>query len=384
MSKILIVGAGLTGSVAARLLADDGWNVTVFESKDKVAGQLHDSIDENDVLFHHYGPHIFHTDNQETLHFMERFTEFVPFQLKYISHMTDGVSREMPPNLKTFADLGVSSDKIDLLEQNGVEQTKKEKNNFPMVAIGDLVQSNSKEISEAANKLLMHNYIPYSEKQWGIPFEEVSLSTVNRVGVIPSFKRYYFKNGQSVGLPRNGYTEMIWSILDHENIDLKLNRKVNSDELGDLLDYYDFVIWTGILDEGLPYRSLEFIDKTKEFGYDISNYGYSIEAFPAREYLWTRITHYKTLNPIPSENDKAIAEIPCKWIAGINDPYYPISSEDNDRRSVEAQEKILRKYNERVIPLGRLAEYKYYDMDKAVERVLSWYEEFKQGDKRCD
>jgi len=381
-ADIIIIGAGICGSVIARKLAEDNKKVLIIERRNHIAGNLYDEMDENGIFVQRYGPHIFHTDNKEIYNFITKYHEWNDYHHCPLVEM-DGILSPSPPDYTTI-DLFFDKKKGDILKN----KLEKYFNGKETVSILELISSEDQDIKNYGDKLYEANYKPYTAKQWGIPPEEIDPCVFNRVPVRLNYKKGYF-NDKFVCMPKSGFTNIFNKLLDHKNIYIKLNTNAINhfkiDTIKKQIVYNDKklnvpFIYTGAIDElldykyeELPYRSLRFEYKTENTD---SFQKASVVAYP-KESGYTRITEFKKLPPQDVKNVTSIMyEYPLKADKNEgNEPYYPIINKNN----VMLYNKYFSDLKE--IPnlylCGRLADYKYYDIDDAIERALEVYEKIK-------
>lgn len=375
-NRACIIGSGLAGVVIANKLANESYDVTILERRPHAGGNVYDYVDEHGINVHKYGPHIFHTNNQDVYDFITKFGEFDDFDLVCGSVM-DGKC------VKTAFDFS----SIDIFfpeEANEIkEHIKKEFGDAKSASILDLLNSSDALIKKYADYLYEKDYAPYTAKQWGIDINEIDKQIFKRVPILFSYGSKYFDDKYQM-MPINGYTGIINKIIDDENIKVKLNIDALSickltDSVINIDGYenFDVVVYTGAIDElfkyqfgKLPYRSLRF-----EFKYEnIDSYQeMPVVAYP-QEPDYTRITEYKKL---PVQNVKGTTyavEYPVKYDKeNGNEPYYPILTGDSKHRYEQYLE--LSKQYKNLYLCGRLAEFKYYNMDQVIERALNVSEE---------
>lgn len=367
----IIIGSGLSGCVAARKLADNGKKILVVERKKHGGGNLFDEKNEDGILIQRYGPHTFHTNNDYVIEFITKFAEFVSYEMK-CEVKIDDVITPSPFNFKTIDQFYSQEEAIKL--KNKLIKA------YPngLATVVELLESNDEDIKKYAQMLFDKDYSLYTSKQWGISPSEVDPSVLKRVPVEFSYYDRYFHD-KFEALPKGGFMKLIENLLDSPNIDIVLNE--------DGLKHISFkedkvlygneltnIIFTGPVDElfkykydRLPYRSLRFEYET----HSTSSYQTSaIVAYPSHDYEFTRITEYTKL-PF-QKNDKTVIakEYPLLFNEkSNNEPYYPIpttkSAEMYENYRLEAN-----KYNNLFL-LGRLAEYKYYNMDQCVLNALN-------------
>lgn len=371
---VLVVGCGLTGSVIARHLAEHGKKVLIWERRDHIGGNMYDHRDENGIMVHQYGPHVFHTYTKELMDYMQSYAEWVDFPITCQVYMLDKFTPS-PFNYKTIDDYYSEEDARELKADLAREYPGRTK-----ATIVELLESKSPRIKEYADFLFKHDYSLYTAKQWGLEPSQIDPSVLKRVPVLFSYKDGYFDDTWQK-VPKDGYTAWFEQLLDHPNISVSLNvealehLKIEGRRI--LLDGIPFekpLIYTGALDElmnqkygALPYRSLRFEWKTENKDH---YQGAALVAYPEAE-GYTRITEYSHFPQNEKHNVTSLAyEYPVTYTSGKQvEPYYPILNEKSicaHNRYVEEAAKIPN-----LICCGRLADFKYYNMDQALERALS-------------
>ena len=365
--EYIVVGAGLTGSTVARILADNNKKVLVVEKRNTVGGNLFDYVSDCGLIVQKYGPHTFHTNNKHIVEFIKRFADFKEHHTK-CEVFIDGVFTPSPFNFKTI-DQFYPEFKAKVLKQKLLNKYRSEK-----ATILELLNDKDEDIYNFASFLFAKDYSLYTSKQWGISPDKVSPEVLKRVPVYFSYKDWYFYDDFEA-IPIGGFTKFIKRMLDHENINVVLNE--------DAFQYISFekncvlfdgaikkIVFTGELDRlfsnvygRLPYRSLRF-----EFEELNSNYqDVSIVAYPSHDYLFTRITEY---NKMPFQDNKktVIAKEYPQEYTEKTEPYYPILTEDSSNL-YSLYEKLACKYDNLYV-VGRLAEFKYYNMDQAIDSAI--------------
>ncbi|MDR0784846.1 MAG: UDP-galactopyranose mutase [Treponema sp.] len=372
---VLIVGCGFCGSVIARRQAERGRKTLILERRKRIAGNMFDEYDDNGILVHRYGPHTFHTDDADVYAFIAQYGEWDDYVLKCAADL-DGVMSPVPFNFDT----------IDLLyERPGATELKrrlrKRYTDRETVTIVELLECEDVLIKKYAERLFELDYRPYTAKQWGIEPKDISPEVLRRVPVRLSYVNAYF-NDEYQCMPKYGYARFFENLLNHENIRVELNADALDVLKADIDDgriFFDGkrldvpVVYTGALDElleyrygRLPYRSLRFDYQTKNVD---SFQDAAVTAYPKAE-GYTRITEYKKLPPqdVPGVTT-VVYEYPAPSNAGTGgEPYYPILTEEN----IGVYEKYRRdaKRIPNLFACGRLADYKYYNMDAAVKRAF--------------
>jgi len=363
--KNLVVGAGLSGAVLANLLAtilDE--KVLVIDRKNHIAGNIYDYKDENtNITVHKYGPHSFHTNNGKVWNYLSKYTKWHYLFLK-TNVIIEGNCVTVPFNLTTLHQL-FSQNLANKFEEKLIS-----KYGYGVkIPILKLKEADDEDLKFLAKYVYENVFEKYTMKQWGLKPEEIDESVTARVPIYISYDNRYFQDKYQ-GIPINGYTKMVENILNHPNIEVLLNTDYKS-----INEKFDRVFYSGAIDEyfdykfgELPYRSLNFDIQTLNKEYYQKT---AVTNYP-NNYDFTRITEHKYF--LDEKSDKTIisVEYPEKFELGKNDRYYPISNPRNhdlyDRYKKEA-EKTPGLYF-----IGRLGDYKYYNMDLAVERIFEFFE----------
>lgn len=354
----LIVGAGLSGSVFAHEAKKRGYKCLVIDKRLHTGGNTRCHNDDG-INVHLYGPHIFHTDNKEVWDYVNSFVEFNRFTNSPIA-CVNGEMYNLPFNMNTFYQLwGVDTPQE---AQAKIDEQRKE---FAHIAA-------PANLEEQALKLcgtdIYHLFIKgYTEKQWGRKCSELPASIIKRIPLRFTFDNNYFSDRYQ-GIPIGGYNRLINLLLDGVEVRLGINYLRNRKELDQLTDK---VFYTGCIDEyfdysfgHLEYRSLRFEHKRLE----VENYqGNTVVNYTDAETLYTRIIEHKHFEFGSQPHTVITYEYPDKY-TGANEPYYPVNDEANTSLYKKYEEESKR--HSSVIFSGRLAEYKYYDMDDVIENVL--------------
>ncbi|MBR3497773.1 MAG: UDP-galactopyranose mutase [Selenomonadaceae bacterium] len=376
MFDAVIIGAGFTGAVLAERFASRGEKVLVVERRKVVSGNCYDEVDANGILIHKFGPHIFHTDDARVWKYLSRFTEWQIY-FHRVKAVVDGKPVPIPFNLNTLREVFPKNlaDKLEAALLKNFEYGKK-------IPILELKKSADADLQFLADFVYEKIFLHYTEKQWGLSPEKISGAVTARVPIFVGRDDRYF-NDRFQGVPKRGYTRLAENILDHKNIKLLLNADfhdvmaLRGEEI--FLFGQKFggrVIYTGQLDElfdkkfgALPYRSVamkfETIDAEKFQSAPSVNY--------PNNYNFTRITEFKNIHPAHTPRTTILKEFPQEYVAGENEPYYPIFTEEA-RAAYEKYSAELSKFKN-ITAVGRLAEYRYYDMDDAVKRALEIFDE---------
>lgn len=373
MKDVIIIGAGFAGATVANVLANKGKNVLIIDKRDHIGGNAYDYMEE-DILIHKYGPHIFHTNSKEVFDYLSNFTEWYKYEHKVLGHV-DNKLVPIPFNFKSIEEcLPEKAEKL-------IELLKKDYGEGKKVPIMELLTNENRDIRYLANYIYEHVFKYYTMKQWDMKVEELDSAVSARVPVNTSYDDRYFNDTYQY-MPKEGYTKLIEKMLDNEHIEVLLNTNVTDIlKLEDGTIYYNNVpfdgdvYYTGALDElfeykhgELPYRSLDLIlERLNKTFQDAAT-----ENYPENDVKFTRITEYKHF----MENEpKGVTYIhteypfPYKRNGEVgNVPYYPIIKDEN-QTLYKTYVKEASKYPKLHL-IGRLAEYKYYNMDAIVLKAL--------------
>ena len=378
MKKALIIGAGISGICAARILAEAGFSVIILEKRDHIAGNIYDYY-EDGVLVHKYGPHLFHTTRPDVAEFVERFAEFVPYEHKVLGEI-QGKLVPIPFNFQSM-DILFTEEKSTYLKA----ELQKAYPDTDTVPILELRKHMDPKIQELAEFVYQNVFYGYTVKQWGKEPSDLDPYVMGRVPVRLSYDDRYFKDPFQK-IPKYGYTYMVENILRHPNIALRLNCEafehivINGDKLwmdGELWD--GPVIYTGRIEElfgfrfgKLPYRSLKFSFEK----HNVEQYQPVVQVNYPNQYTYTRISEFKILQQsAPKDHTIIVYEYPIPCSEG-DIPYYPIASKEN--AALYGEYVLEAKKIRNLYLLGRLAEYRYFNMDQAIAHALEISEEIKR------
>ena len=382
MFDYIIVGAGFAGAVMAERIATQlNKKVLIIEKRNHIGGNCYDYKDENNILIHKYGPHLFHTENKKVFEYLSQFTSWDIYNHKVLA-VIDGKEVPIPFNINTLYEVFPES-KAKTLEA----KLLKEFDYNSKVPILELKNSKDKDLQFLADFVYEKIFVHYTAKQWGMKPEDMDSAVTARVPIFVGRDDRYFNDRYQV-VPSKGYTKLFENMLNHKNIKLMLNTEFNevceiNDDGFKLMgrEFKGKIIYTGQIDElfdykfgDLPYRSVDMVFETvdKEFYQEATTVNYP------NNYDFTRITEFKHIHPTKSDKTTILKEYPKEYIKGKDTPYYPIFTDVNQEKYNQYLEHSKRWKN--LILLGRLAEYKYYDMDDMVERVLEVFEkEIKDG-----
>jgi len=376
MEKIVVVGAGLSGATIARLFAESGKDVIVMDKRDTIGGNAYDCFDKNDILIQPYGPHIFHTNDKGVFDFLSQFTEWEKYEHRVLARIRKDKLVPVPFNLTSLFQL-YPKDKAEKIKETLVSEI----GYGQKVPILKLKSHESAEIRKFADFVYKNIFYIYTMKQWGFKPEQLGEAVMNRVPVYLSEEDRYFTDTYQF-MPKDGFTKMISNILRHPRITLKLGTDAKKEVvLSDGKIYFGgtpldgMLIYTGCVDElfdykhgVLPYRSLKFKFVTvKKPSYQpaaVVNYTTSNK--------FTRISEFTKFTCSPKDNTVIVKEYSKPFKKGKNIPYYPIPIEKNHLHYEKYKEEATA-YKDLYL-LGRLANYKYINMDIAVRNAMDLFD----------
>ena len=358
--RFAIVGAGFSGAVVARELAEAGHSIVVFDARDHVAGNCFTARHATGVMVHTYGPHIFHTQHEHVWQYINKFGEMMPYQ-----HRVKAISKQtmysLPVNLKTinqFFDRNFDADEAEKFIASKADNT-----------ITDPVSFEDQGLRFVGRELYEAFFAGYTSKQWGVDPKELPASILARLPVRFNDDDTYFSHPYQA-IPKDGYTPIVEAILNHPEIELHLSTRFSPTESKEF-GGFDHIIWTGPIDAyfgfefgRLGYRTLDFVPEVADGDYQ----GHPVVNYCDTDVPYTRITEHKHFAPWES-HDKTIVYREFSRLCGEADtPYYPI-------RLVKEKEQLLN-YVQRardakgVTFIGRLGTYRYLDMDVTIHEAL--------------
>lgn len=352
--RILIVGAGYAGSVMARELADAGHTVHVIDKRTHIAGNAYDELDAYGVLVHRYGPHIFHTNGERIFRYLSRFTEWRPYEHR-VRSIVDGRSYPFPINRDTLNQFyGLELDEAGAADF--FERIREPRN--PVLTSEDVV------LDSVGRHLYEKFFLNYTRKQWGLDPSQLKAGVAARIPTRTNTDDRYFTD-RFQAMPRDGYTAMFRNILDHPAIDVETG--LDFAEISDRGRFWH-IVYTGPIDAyfdyrygRLPYRSLRFehehiADQARFQPVGTVNY--------PNDHEYTRITEFKHLTGQVHASTSIVREYP----QAEGEPYYPVPRAENE--ALFKRYEVLAAEQERATFVGRLAQYRYYNMDQVVGAAL--------------
>jgi UDP-galactopyranose mutase len=355
---VLVVGAGFAGAVAARLLAEDcGLRVLVIDRRPHIGGNAHDSLDEQGVLCHSYGPHIFHTNSERVWSFLSRFTAWRQYEHRAVAEV-DGRFVPMPINRTT----------VNALHDLNLTESEMAAHLEALAEPRDAIHtSEDAVVSKVGRDLYERLFRGYTRKQWDLDPAQLHASVCARIPVRTNDDDRYFADTHQA-LPRDGYTAMFATMLDYPGIDVELG-----------VDYEDVpqnarperLVWTGSIDAffghrlgHLPYRSLRFELETRQTPGGRLVQPAGTVNYPNERIPYTRVTEFRHLTGQSAETSTLAYEYPMP----DGDPYYPIPRPEN-RELYHRYERLAQEHPQ-VLFVGRLARYQYLNMDQVVAAAM--------------
>lgn len=353
--SILIVGAGFAGCVLARELAEAEYQITIIDKRNHIGGNAFDSYDSYGVLIHNYGPHIFHTNSERIFNYLSQFTKWRPYEHRVLG-VVNGKYYPFPINRDTLNKLY----NLNLNESEAAAFLEKVREPREQVKTSEDVVLNSVGID-----LYEKFFLNYTKKQWGVDPSQLKAGVAARIPVRTNTDDRYFTDTYQA-MPLYGYTKMFEAMLQHPNIQVK-----TSADFSDIKSNYrsHHIIYTGPIDEyfnccfgKLPYRSLRF--EHEHFANTEQLQAVGTINYP-NDFDFTRITEFKHLTGQKHSGTSTVKEYP----QSDGDPYYPIPNDANE--ALFKQYEALAKNEKNVTFVGRLAQYRYYNMDQVVGAALS-------------
>ncbi len=357
--RFLMVGAGLSGAVIGRALAEDGHEITIVDSRDHIGGNCHTQRDaDTGVMIHVYGPHIFHTDDEEVWAYVNRYANFLPYKNR-VKTTSRGQVFSLPVNLHTINQFFGKTMRPDEAHSFITEEQADTSITDPQSFEEQAMRFVGRDLYEAFFK-------GYTIKQWGCHPSELPASILKRLPVRFNYDdNYFFHRFQ--GMPENGYTDMIAGILDHPSITVKLNTTFDRS----MAEGFDHVFYSGPLDGyfdyelgRLGYRTLDF----ERFAYDGDYQGCAVMNYGEEDVPYTRITEHKHFAPWETHDGSVCYREYSRAAEPGDIPYYPIRQVKEKALLGEYVELANKTAN--VTFVGRLGTYRYLDMDVTIRESL--------------
>ena len=358
--RFAIVGAGFSGAVVARELAEAGHLANVFDTRDHVAGNCHTARHETGVMVHTYGPHIFHTQHEHVWQYINRFGEMMPYRHK-VKAISQDTMYSLPVNLKTinqFFDQDFDAQQAEDFIQSKADTT-----------ITNPVSFEDQGLRFVGRELYDAFFAGYTAKQWGVDPKELPASILARLPVRFNDDDSYF-NHPYQAIPKDGYTPIVTAILNHPSIKVHLSTRFDPSSHSEFGEF-DHVVWTGPIDAffnfefgRLGYRTLDFVPEISDGDYQ----GHPVVNYCDIDVPYTRITEHKHFAPWEDHARTVVYREFSRLCGETDTPYYPI-------RLVKEKEQLLN-YAQRargakgVTFIGRLATYRYLDMDVTIHEAL--------------
>lgn len=367
---ILIIGAGISGSVLAERYASMGKKVLIIEKRNHIAGNCYDYIDDNKILVSKYGAHLFHTNDKEVWEYVNQFSKWYSWEHKVVARVDDKTV-PIPVNITTVNELFSTTISSQDEMKNWLDQNR--------TPIETPANGEEAVLNRVGPVLYEKMFKHYTKKQWDKYPAELDASVLDRIPVRYNYDDRYFSDTYQA-LPQGGYTQLFENIVRNPNIEILL--ETDYFDVKENYSGYEKLFYTGPVDrffdfkhsltEKLEYRSINFVSETVDAPFFQEN---SVVNFPGTEVDFTRIIEYKHFGNQQSEKTTVVRE----FTVDEGEPYYPVPNPRN--------EDIYKKYKEEVEKLldvhfvGRLANYKYFNMDQAFKNALDLFDTLEKKDK---
>ena len=371
--KILVIGCGLSGAVLAERFASRGHKVDILEKRDHIGGNCFDYVDDNGILVNKYGAHLFHTNEDKVIDYITRFSEWVPYEHKVVGNV-DNTLVPIPVNINTVNSLFPEEIQISNEEDMTAWLQNETKNcNVSNSNSGRPANGEQAALNRVGQRLYEKIFYHYTKKQWDKYPIELDGSVLERIPVRTNFDDRYFTDKYQA-LPKRGYTKFFETLLESSNITIQLNCK--DDLFFTKLNDYDLVFYTGPIDHyfhnsGYPkleYRSINFESETIDTPNGSTFQSNSVVNYPGYDVPFTRIVEYKHFLNQVSDKSTIVRE----YSTDEGEPYYPVPNQAN--RDLYESYKALADKIDNVHFVGRLANYKYFNMDQAILNALDIFE----------
>lgn len=364
--RILVVGAGFAGAVHARALAEAGYEVDVIDQRPHIAGNAFDSVDDNGVRVHRYGPHLFHTNNERVVDWMARFTTLVPYEHKVLAEVTPQLLVPLPVNRRTIAEV-FGTPLPDEAAARAFLDTLAE----PIDAPANAAQYLYSRIGRRLTDLFFR---PYTRKMWAMDLEEMSAAVVQRIPLRTDDEDRYFPNDRFQFLPADGYTAMFERIFDHPRIRVSLSTSFAPAMRRGMAHCFNSMpidTYYGDRFGPLPYRSIRFHHATEQGETAPAGRAATVNFTDAgpftRETDWSALPHHRVL---PTGRRTLTREEPCDYRDNGFERYYPVKTSDGRYDAIYRQYKALADREEGLTFIGRCGTYQYLDMHQVINQSL--------------
>ena len=370
MKKILIVGSGFTGATIARLLAESDMHVKVIDERDHIGGNSYDARDsKTGINVHVYGPHIFHTDNEEVWNFVNKYGRFEPY-ITRLKANAKGCIYSLPVNLHTINQYYNTA-----LSPSEAKKLIASKGDQSIIAPKSFEEQAIKFVGEDLYKTFFYGY---PKKQWGLDPKKIPASVLKRLPVRFNYDDNYFFHKYQ-GIPRDGYTHLFENLLNHQNIEYELGIKVDRHDVETLIDkeHYDHIFFSGAIDNfyNYEYGMLEYRTLKFEKFYSPEDYqGGVVMAYCDEEIPYTRITEHKYFTPWEEHTESVLYKEFSSKCTKDDIPYYPVRHVDGDKMWNKYEAKARQEKN--ITFIGRLATYRYLDMDVCIKEAIDCAQQY--------
>lgn len=352
--KLLVVGSGLSGAVSARKYAEQGNTVLVVDKRNHIGGNCYSERDENGIMIHKYGPHIFHTNNLHIWQYVQKFADFIPY-----------INRPKATYQKQVYSLPINLSTIN--QFFGVNLTPKEAEKFikqKRLQIENPQNFEEQALASMGEELYRAFFYGYTVKQWGVEPKDIPASVIKRLPLRFNYNdNYYYDKYQ--GIPVNGYTEMFENILSHPNIEVKLNTPFEHS----MIKEFDRIFYTGPIDMFYNYKFGRLNYRTVFWEKAVYNGDFQGTAgmnYPEIHIPFTRVKEYKHYTPWENHKKTSVFIEYSKKTGEEDEPFYP-SNFKEDKERLEQYQAVK---TDKVTFLGRLGTYQYLDMDKTIFQAL--------------
>lgn len=360
---ILIIGAGISGAVLAERYASIGKKVLIVEKRNHIAGNCYDYIDQNGILVSKYGAHLFHTNDEAVWNYVNRFSQWYTWEHTVVARVDDKTV-PIPVNITTVNELFGINISTEQEMKNWLEENR--------TPIEKPANGEEAVLNRVGPVLYEKMFKHYTKKQWDKYPAELDASVLERIPVRDNFDNRYFTDTFQA-LPKGGYTQLFENILQHSNIEIVLD--TDYFDIKEKYISYEKLFYTGPVDrffefkhsltEKLEYRSINFVSETIDTAYFQEN---SVVNYPGTEVDFTRIIEYKHFGNQQSDKTTVVRE----FTVDEGEPYYPVPNQRN--QEIYAKYKIEAEKLIDIHFVGRLANYKYFNMDQAFKNALDLFE----------